>query len=90
MIKNNDKLKVSDITANIYLSKQTICRRLKEKNYIYGNYHKKPLLTEKQKLTRLLWAKEHLNLNWSYVIFSDEMSIWMNKHMGKYWYEIGQ
>jgi transposase len=88
-IKNNEKLKSNDlleIIENYNISKRTICRRLSENGFVYGNYSKKSFLTEKHKLIRLNWAKEHIDFDWTKVIFSDEMSIWKDRCTDKCWY----
>jgi len=96
IVNSNDKYKVSDViekmkddsfTKNI--SESTVCRRLNGSGYVYGNYAKKPILTEKHKKERLAWAKEHIDYDWSKVIFSDEMSIWKDRYADKCWYITG-
>jgi hypothetical protein len=47
---------------------------------------KKPFLTNKSKAARLKWAEEHINFDWSKVIFSDEMSVWKDRYNNKCWY----
>jgi transposase len=87
-IKSNERLALNDITkSNKHdISKSTIYRRLKENDFIYGNYSKKPYLSDKHKLIRLNWAKSHTDYDWSKVIFSDEMSIWKDRDSNKCWY----
>lgn len=90
--EDNDKIKlqliVNMLKENIVISKTTVWRRLKDNNYVYGNYLNKPRLTESQKLKRLEWAKKYINFNWSKVLFSDEATIYLD-NSGKCWYLIG-
>jgi transposase len=89
-IKKNEKLTLDGIVNNskldVKISKTTVSRRLKERNIIYGNYSKKPLLLKKHIDKRLIWANNHTNYDWTRVIFSDEMSIWKDRDSNKCWY----
>jgi transposase len=93
-VQENEKLTLNDIvtatSSIIKISKSTISRRLHENNMVYGNYSKKPLLSEKHKMGRLAWAKDHIDYDWSQVIFSDEMSIWKDRYSNKCWYIKGK
>lgn len=92
--KSNTNIKSINIAEKIknevIVSKSTICRRLKESNIVYGNFCRKPALTEAQKEARLNWALKHENEDWSKVIFSDEASFWKDKFNSKCWYEKGK
>lgn len=89
---NNDNLTVGEIKEqyNIPLSRQSIYRRLAENNALYGNYKLKPKLTDTHRAKRLEWAYKNLDTDWSFIIFSDEMSIWRDKRTKKCWYIKGQ
>jgi transposase len=91
--EDNEKFKLNYLQneakkQDIIISRTTIWRRLKDNDYIYGNYLKKPKLTELQKTKRLDWAKKHLNYDWSKVLFSDEATIYLDNG-GKCWYKFG-
>jgi transposase len=90
-LMNSKKFKLSSLKnelnkSNIIISKTTIWRRLKDNDYIYGKYINKPLLTEKQKKTRLEWAIANKNTDWHLVIFSDETTIYINKNDPNCWH----
>lgn len=90
----NDKFRLLSlqkelIEQKIYISKTTIWRRLKENNYIYGNYLNKPALTEKQIIKRLEWCNKYKNTDWTKIMFSDEATIYMNKNNTKCWFISG-
>jgi transposase len=71
---------------NILISKSTIWRRLKKKDYLFGKGILKPKLSEKQKEERLNWAIEHINTDWTKVNFSDEVTVYLNNDNKFYWY----
>lgn len=61
---------------NIHLSVSTVRNRLQENGIAYRNTMVKPLLTAKHVEKRLQWANEHLNKDWTNVVFTDESSFW--------------
>ena len=93
LAKNNKNIKTEDIVNemknDVIISRMTICRILKENNIVYGEFKRKPYLTDEQKMKRFEWALKHRFYNWSNVIYSDESSFWKDKNHNKCWYEIG-
>ena len=88
--KEHNGHRISDIKNKIVndtfsLSKSTIFRILKSFGMEYKNAVVKPFLTDEHKKTRLQWAKDNENRDWSQVIFSDEASFWINKGTVKCW-----
>lgn len=75
--QSNPFLSATKIKAEVGLqiSSRTIQRRLVEKGLYSRRPAKKPLLTKKQRINRLNFAREHLNWTvqkWNTVLFSDE------------------
>lgn len=67
------------------VSRVTVARRLKEQNVRWQALLKKPLLTPKQIETRLSWAQENLDRDWTRVIFSDESMFELNCQVTRAW-----
>ena len=63
---------------------------LHEHKFVYGNYCKKPFLSEEHKRKRLDWALRHAETDWSKIIFSDEMIVFKNKLTHSCWYKQGK
>ena len=81
MVKKTRFNNLSEITkewkkiSGIDVSSKTTLRRLNEMGYHSRTAKKKPLLTNKQKLKRLAWAKKHQSWTieqWREVIWTDE------------------
>jgi transposase len=68
-----------DITA------RTVRRRLHEAGGTYSSPLLKPLLSEKHRNQRLIWAKKHKNFDWRKVLFTDESTFYLNRPAGKTW-----
>ena len=86
IIRSVNKL-ITEINA--IASLRTIQRYLKENKIIYGNVIKKPRLSEKHKIARIEWAMKNFGTDWSKIIFSDEMTIWLDKKSNKCLYKTG-
>lgn len=72
-------------TSGVDVDASTVRRRLIANGLKSYRPRKKPLITEKQRLKRLAWAKEHKSWSveqWSRVIFSDESTFTLNQHSG--------
>ena len=69
----------------IIISNDTLYRRFKENDYVYRYPNIKPILSEKHKQARLVWAHEHLNFKWANVIFSDEATIRLQQFVSQIW-----
>jgi transposase len=61
------------------ISQRPVRLRLRESRAKYNLPMSKPLLTEGQRKNRLKWAKRHRLTNWDRVIFSDEMTVYLNR-----------
>ena len=81
MSKMNRKLTAPEIrakltsSANVTVSSSTVKRRLREKGLNGRIAVRKPLLTEKNRLKRLAWARTYKNFTpkqWGRVLWSDE------------------
>ena len=78
-IKRNPKMCARDILKennDLKISEGTVIRRIKESGE-FGNYFtlKKPVITEKNRLARVRWAKEHQDWTpeqWGRVLWTDE------------------
>ena len=78
---------INELKLNI--SDTTLRNLLKNTKYRFGDSINKPLLTDKQKIKRYEWCKLHKFINWFFVEFSDEMTVWKDKNSRKCWYKIG-
>jgi transposase len=58
--------------TNLNISKATLKRYSRSFGFRWGKPLVKPLLTARQKTKRLLFARSHRNIDWTYWIFSDE------------------
>lgn len=67
------------------ISQRTVRRRLHEGGGKYNLPMSKPLLSEDQRKNRLKWAKHHRFTNWDRVIFSDEMTVYLNRVKRRVW-----
>ena len=81
LFKRNPTLRTREAKAKLaekglYVSLNTIRRRLAEAKVQYDPTRPKPLLSEVQMEKRLAWATENVNRDWFNVIFSDEASFW--------------
>jgi len=54
------------------VSPWTVGRYLKSEGWLYMVPKPRPMLTEAHKKLRLAWCREHLNFDWSNVLFTDE------------------
>ena len=82
-VNNNKYINLREIKKNladinIVLSTYTIKKVLNEHGYMYQRHTKVFPLSEEHKSKRLKFAITYLNFNWSDVIFSDEVSFWIN------------
>lgn len=82
---------ISEIKKHFSLdvSERTLRRILKRNNFVFKNVSKKPKLIQKHIDNRLMWAKKNISTNWEKIIFSDEMTIFLNKDSNKCWYKKG-
>ena len=69
------KIKKELENENIILSESTIANRLNNNGFIYKKPVCKPLLSDEHKTTRLKWAEENIDRDWTLVVFSDESSV---------------
>jgi transposase len=67
------------------ISVDTIWQRLRENKAKYMNKLSKSLLTVNHKEKRLQWAKDHMNFDWSQVVFTDESTFRLNQRALKVW-----
>lgn len=83
--KAREKLSKKGINVSI----NTIRNRLQELQIAYRATKHKPLLTQKQVEKRQAWAHEHLEYDWSSVVFTDESSFWVCNTIRRAWSEKG-
>lgn len=69
----------------INVSLNTIRNRLREFQIQFRATTVKPLLTAKQIKKRQEWATEHVDDDWSQVVFTDESSFWMTNTIKRAW-----
>jgi hypothetical protein len=68
-----------------HISTRTVRRRLVEAGGKFQRLMKKPLLKEDHCEKRLSWALNHINYDWSQVIFTDETTVFLNRVVTKAW-----
>lgn len=67
------------------VSRQTICRVLKEQGFLKLVPKIVPLLTQQHKDERVRWCQKYLNLDWAKVCFSDESKFEFYRCKVKVW-----
>ena len=69
------------------ISYQTVRRALMDLNYSKRLPVKVPMLSEKNRLARIKWAKKfrYPKKEWAKTVFVDEMSIWLSRGQVKVW-----
>ena len=72
------------------VSRTTIWRRLKEAQLEYKPILKKPLLSSVQMKKRVIFANNYNKLDWSQVIFTDEVSFQLMSTPNKAWTQPGE
>lgn len=72
-------LKTIKAELNLKASEKTISRYLVSINWSYKKATKIPKLTQDHKVKRVTWAENHIDLDWSQVIFSDECTFVLNQ-----------
>jgi len=88
--KREQNITSSDISNvlkkdGVNIDPSTVRRRLRESGGTYGPPLKKPLLTDKHREQRLIWARQHQHFNWDNVIFTDEKTFKLKKNGRKVW-----
>ena len=81
------ELAVKLLERGIEVSHQTVGRHLKEVGYSKGLPRATPMLTEKQKQNRVLWAQNHLNDTWEQTFFLDETAFELYRNTVRRWYK---
>ena len=73
-------------------SHETVWRAMKDLDYSKSYPDKKPMVSEKNRLVRVKWAKKHKypKKSWYKTVFIDEMSIWLARGRIKLWTKSGQ
>lgn len=59
------------------VSHETVRKELLRRGYRHKVARNIPMLTDRHRLQRLLWAKNNKETDWERVVFTDEMSIWL-------------
>ena len=74
----------------VIASPRTVRRVLHEMNFKNGTAQRVPLLTDKHKSDRVVWALEHTQTDWERVFFTDETMIQMETNIARAWYPRGR
>ena len=91
LAKSSEEPSLRTITAQVQTTKgtrpgaMTVRSRLLDVGLKYGTRPKKPMLTDKQKKDRLVWARANLNRDWTRVLFSDECTVRLFEKKSKAW-----
>jgi transposase len=73
----------------IELSIPTISKRLHEFGFVNQSPLKKPLLSSSHMKKRVQWCDQVQDVDWNYVIFSDESTFTLKGYNRKYWHKRG-
>ena len=71
--------------SGISVSKSTVHRCLKGMGYSKPYLTKVPMLSEKNRLNRIEWAKRNKGRRWFRAVFSDEASFWLRSGRVRMW-----
>ena len=68
-------------------SHETVWRAMKDLNYTKKYPTNRPMVSEKNRLARVQWAKKHKcpKKAWYNTVYTDEMSIWLSRGRIKMW-----
>ena len=95
-IKQDDARSVREIASEINnkgglsVSKDTVHRCLRRMDYSKPKPYTVPMLSNKNRLKRLDWAKKNKRRMWSRAIFADEASFWLSRGKIRMWTKSGQ
>jgi transposase len=65
---------------NIYLSKASVSKYLRDNDFKYKNVVNKPFLKDEHKNDSVIFATTNKNRKWGDVMFSDETSVWIEQY----------
>ena len=71
-------------------SKDTVASCLKKLQYTRPYPLSVPLLSEKNRVSRLEWAKKNIANDWQHAVFADEASIWLFRGRIRMWTKGGK
>ena len=71
------------------VGKDTVSRCLKGLDYSKPYPKSIPMLSEKNRLMRVNWAKNNIQTRWEHAIFADEASIWLRRGGVRMWTKSG-
>jgi len=77
------------LSSKVDISARTVNRELNKLGYHSKHPKTVPLLSEKNRLARVEWAKKHYKQNWKIVIFSDETTFQMFRNTINAFYKDG-
>ena len=95
-IKQDDARSVREIASEINnkgglsVSKDTVHRCLRRMDYSKPKPYTVPMLSNKNRLKRLDWAKKNKRKMWSRAIFADEASFWLSRGKIRMWTKSGK
>ena len=96
LVRRDKSKTVREIAAHITkkgdvsVSKDTVNRCLRKLRYTKPYPSMVPLLTEKNRLKRLDWARKYKNKHWCHAIFADEASFWLHRGVVRLWTKPGE
>ena len=91
VVSQNPAISLPDLTAKcpVKVGKDTVSRCLRGLEYSKPYPRAIPLLSEKNRLFRLDWAKKNIHTHWEHAIFADEASIWLRRGRVRMWTKRG-
>lgn len=77
LVRSDPSYSLSELSADVNLSRTTVWRRLKKFGYLSRKKPSKLNLSERHKLLRLQWSMKHCHwrTQWSRVVWSDEAAV---------------
>ena len=91
VISNDPSISIRDLTTKcpVKVGTNTMSRCLKTLEYSKPYPKAVPLLSEKNRIYRLQWAKNNVNKPWEHAVFADEASIWLCRGRVRMWTKKG-
>ncbi|KAI6661979.1 hypothetical protein LOD99_9649 [Oopsacas minuta] len=73
------------VTQDLDISRESVRRTIKSMGLSKKVPIRGPGITHQKEKIRVDWAKEHRNIHWHQIIFTDECSIWLNQGRIRMW-----
>ena len=87
----NPAISIRNLAANspVIVGRDTVSRCLRKLDYSKPYPKPTPLLSEKNRLYRIQWARNNIDNQWQHAVFADEASIWLYRGRVRMWTKRG-